>query len=86
MLANLKQGDESPAKVNLPQREDKTRDASAAEIAKAADTSNGSTGRAQGDARRHYGCVIGHSRSGECQNPNSNLTATTSTSTTAKSI
>ena len=32
MLATLKQGDESPAVANLPQREDKTRDSSAAEI------------------------------------------------------
>ena len=55
------------------------------EIVKAV-TSTGSTGRAQGDVRHHHGLVIRHSRSGECQNPNSNLTATTSTSTTAKSI
>jgi hypothetical protein len=32
MLAPLKHGDESPAVENLPQREDKTRDAVAAEI------------------------------------------------------
>jgi hypothetical protein len=32
MLATLKHGDESPAVENLPQREDKTRDAVAAEI------------------------------------------------------
>lgn len=32
MLATLKQGGESPAEVNLPQREDKTRDSIAAEI------------------------------------------------------
>ena len=56
------------------------------EIAKAADTSTGTSGRAHGDARHHHGLVIRHSRSGECQNPTSSSTGTVSTANTGANI